>query len=179
MKRALGIACILHVISCGYSPLYSTPASERLSVALVGARTGDATTSDEVVAGVRDTLAKEGALSPGANYPRVEVEVIRADETSEGIAAESTPSGHVPRARGTEVGVVARAWIARNATSAREADTGDVRAFDLVSSPNQDGVLSSSEALTHDDALRASARRVGQRLALRVLGHPAATDEGR
>lgn len=156
------------------------PASERLSVALVGARTADATTSDEVVAGVRDTLAKEGALSPGGNYPRVEVEVIRADETSEGITAEATPGGHVPQARGTEVGVVARAWIARNATSSHEADTGDVRAFDLVSSPSQsDGPLSSSEALSHDDALRASARRVGERLALRVLGHPAATDEGR
>ncbi|MEO7112192.1 MAG: hypothetical protein ABI183_17235, partial [Polyangiaceae bacterium] len=60
-----------------------------------------------------------------------------------------------------------------------EADTGDVRAFDLVSSPNpQEGPLSSAEALGHDDALRATARRVGQRLALRVLGHPAASDEG-
>jgi hypothetical protein len=177
-KRAFGIVCILHLISCGYSPIYSRPASEQLSVALVGARTADAITSDEVVAGVRDTLAKEGALSPGVNYPRVEVEVIRADETSEGIAAQGTPSGHVPRARGTEVGVVARAWIARNAASAHEADTGDVRAFDLVSSPNQEGPLAPSEALSHDDALRATARRVGQRLALRVLGHPAASDEG-
>jgi hypothetical protein len=168
------------MISCGYSPVYSHPASEQLSVALVGARTADAITSDEVVAGVRDTLAKEGALSPGVNYPRVEVEVIRADETSEGIAAVDTAGGHVPRARGTEVGVVARAWIARNAAAAHEADTGDVRAFDLVSSPNQqEGPLSSAEALGHDDALRATARRVGQRLALRVLGHPAASDEGR
>ncbi|MEO7113076.1 MAG: hypothetical protein ABI183_21740, partial [Polyangiaceae bacterium] len=120
-KRALGIACSLHMISCGYSPVYSRSAAEQLSVALVGARTADAITSDEVVAGVRDMLAKEGALSPGVNYPRVEVEVIRADETSEGIAAVDTPSGHVARARGTEVGVVARAWIARNATAAHEA----------------------------------------------------------
>ena len=178
MKRALGIICIAHVISCGYSPVYSNSASERLSVALVGARTADAITSDEVVAGVRDTLAREGALSPGGNYPRVEVEVLRADETSDGIAAVDTPSGHVPRARGSEVGVVARAWIARSAASAHEADTGDVRAFDLVGSPNQGDSLT-GEALRHDDALRATARRVGQRLALRVLGHPAVNDEAR
>ncbi len=152
------------------------PAAERLSVALVGARTADATTSDEVIAGVRDTLAKEGALSPGGNYPRVEVEVIRADETSEGIAAVDTPSGHVPRARSTEVGIVARAWIARNASGAHEADTGDVRAFDLVASPGEQDSLT-AEPLRHDDALHATARRVGQRLALRVLGHPAANDE--
>jgi hypothetical protein len=176
MKRVFGIACILHVISCGYSPVYSAPASERLSVALVGARTADAVTSDEVIAGVRDTLAKEGALSPGGNYPRVEVEVLRADEASEGIAAVDTPSGQVPRARGSEVGVVARAWIARSATSAHEADTGDMRAFDLVGAPNGGDSLT-AEALGHDDALRATARRVGQRIGLRVLGHPAANDQ--
>ena len=178
MKRAAGIVCMLHSISCGYSPVYSMPASEQLSVALVGARAADAVTSDEVIAGLRDTLAREGALSPGANYPRIEVEVLRADETSEGIAAVASPGGHVPRARGSEVGIVARAWIARSSGAAREADTGDVRGFDLVASPNENSSLT-AEALGHDDALRATARRVGQRLALRVLGHSAAADEGR
>jgi hypothetical protein len=129
----------------------------------------------EVVTGARDALAKEGALAPGANYPRVEIEVLRADETSEGIAAPDTPSGHVPRARGSEVGIVARAWIARDAGGGHEADTGDMRSFDLVASPGEGDVLA-AEAARHDDALRATARRLGQRLALRVLGHPVAPE---
>lgn len=166
----------MHVFACGYTPLYSAPSSERLSVALVSARTGDAISSDEVIAGVRDTLAKEGALAPGSTYPRVEVEVLRADETSEGIAGESTAAGHVPRARATEVGIVARAWIARDASGSREADTGDVRSFDLAAAPN-DGDSLSGEALRHDDAERATARRLGQKLALRLLGHPVSPSE--
>lgn len=170
------ITCILQVSACGYTPLYSAPPAERLSVALVGARSGDAIASDEVVAGVRDTLAKEGALAPGGTYPRVEVEVLRVDEASEGIAADDTPSGHVPRARATEVGVVARAWIARDASGSREADTGDLRSLDLAAAPNGGDSLS-AEAMRHDDALRATARRLGQRLALRLLGHAVSPNE--
>ncbi len=168
--------CSLQISACGYSPLYSAPSGERLSVALVGARTGDAITSDEVVAGVRDALAKEGALAPGSTYPRVEVEVLRVDETSEGIAAVETPGGHVPRARATEVGVVARAWIARDASGSHEADTGDLRSLDVAAAPSEGDSLS-AEAMRHDDALRATARRLGQRLALRVLGHPVSPNE--
>ena len=166
----------MQIAACGYTPLYSAPPAERLSVALVGARTGDAITSDEVVAGVRDTLAKEGALAPGSTYPRVEVEVLRADETSEGIAGAEAPSGHVPRARATEVGIVARAWIARDASGSHEADTGDMRSFDLAAAPNPGDSLS-AETMRHDDASRATARRLGRRLALRVLGHPVSPDE--
>ena len=178
LVRPLGIACILHAISCGYGPVYSADSSQKLAVALVSARTSDAVASDEVVAGVRDTLAKEGALAPGESYPRVEVEVLREDETSEGIVGASTPSGHVPVARGTEVGVVARAWIVRDAAKNHEADTGDMRSFDLVGAP-QEGSGLAAEALRHDDALRATARRLGQRLALRVLGHPVSSQEER
>jgi hypothetical protein len=53
-----------------------------------------------------------------------------------------------------------------------------MRAFDLVGAPNADGTLT-AEAVSHDDALRAAARRVGQRIGLRVLGHPAVNDEAR
>lgn len=180
MKRLgpLGFVCILHALSCGYGPVYSAQSTEHLAVTLVSARTSDAVSSDEVVAGVRDTLAKEGALAPGSSYPRVEIEVLREDEASEGIVGASAPSGHVPVARATEVGIVARGWIVRAAFGAREADTGDMRSFDLVGAPS-DGSSLAAEALRHDDALRATARRLGQRLALRLLGHPVAVQEER
>lgn len=174
--RAAAIACILQASACGYTPLYSAQPAAKLGVALVSAKTGDAIASDEVLAGVRDTLAQEGSLAPGSTYPRVEIEVLRADESSDGIAALDTGSGHVPVARGTEVGVVARAWIARDATSAHEADTGDMRSVDLVSASSGAEALP-AEAMRHDDALRATARRLGRRLGLRVLGHPVAKDE--
>ncbi|MGH7281589.1 MAG: hypothetical protein ACRELY_08715, partial [Polyangiaceae bacterium] len=139
---AFAIMCSLQLSACGYAPLYASPPAEHFSVALVGAHTGDAITSDEVAAGVRDALAKEGALAPGSTYPRVEIEVLRVDETSEGIAAVDAPGGHVPRARATEVGIVARAWIARDASGSREADTGDLRSLDLAAAPNEGDSLS-------------------------------------
>ena len=174
---------------CGYRALYAQPNEARLSVVLVGARVADAVANDEVVSGVRTTLAREGALAAGSRYPRVEVEVLRADEMSEGIAAADSAGGRVPRARATQVGILARAWIVRVQGGAHEADTGDVRAFDMVESPAaRDDVANDpsraggasglvAEGFRHDDALRSVARRVGQRLALRVLGHPVARDE--
>jgi len=167
------------VTGCGYRALYAQPGEAHFSVVLVRARVADALANDEVVSGVRTTLAREGALSAGTGYPRVEVEVLRADEASEGIASSvdaSNPSGtRVPQARATQVGVLARAWIVRAQNGVHEADTGDVRAFNVVESAG--GTALVAEGLRHDDALRAAARRVGQRLALRVLGHPVARDE--
>ena len=162
----------------------------RLHVVLVGARVADAVANDEVVSGLRVALAREGALAPGVGYPRVEVAVLRADEKSEAIAVARDGAGErVPRARATQVGIVARAWIVRTPAGAREADTGDVRALDRVESPGTDCALGDdsadcagaaaliTESMRHDDALRAVARRVGEKLAARVLGHPVARDE--
>jgi hypothetical protein len=175
---ALGLA----LLGCGYQPLHGEgatgPGAERLHVVLVGARVADAIASDEVASGVRTTLAKEGSLAPGAGYPRVEIEVLRADEASEGVVAVGGARG-VPRARASEVGIVARAWIVRTEGGPQERDTGDVRAFDLVATPPR-GELGgdlAAESFRHDDTLRAVARRVGQRLGLRILGHPIARDE--
>ncbi|MEO6572310.1 MAG: hypothetical protein ABIP89_00630, partial [Polyangiaceae bacterium] len=73
--------------ACGYRPLYSGAEAPRLHVTLARSVIADAIASDEVVSGVRATLAREGALAAGSGYPRVEVEVLRADERSEGVAA--------------------------------------------------------------------------------------------
>jgi hypothetical protein len=157
--------------ACGYAPLYpSSGAGAKLHVILVRSLVADAAASDEVVSGAREQLARDGALAPGDGYPRVEIEVLRADETSDGISA---PVGATaPVARGLEVGLVARAWLVSSAEAPHEHDTGDMRATDLVS-PRGDA---QSDLLAHLDASRAVARRVGRRLALKVLGHPAATE---
>jgi hypothetical protein len=160
---------------CGYHALYAAPEGERLHVALARALVADAAAADEVLSGAREVLAKEGALAPGDGYPRIEIEVLRADESSEGVQAV----GGAPAARGTEVGVVARAWVVRANGAPLEHDTGDVHAMDVVAVDTRAGALDPrADALHHADALRAVARRVGRRLALHVLGHPVAPDEG-
>jgi hypothetical protein len=169
--------------ACGYHPLYGGESPTRLHVALRRSLVADAVATDEVLSGVREALAEEGALAAGDGYPRVEVEVLRADEASEGIAAPSgalgSSAGGGGRARATEVGLVARAYIVFGPGGAEERDTGDVRAMDLVASDLSLGVPNpGADAMHHADALRLVARRLGERLALRVLGNPTASDEG-
>ena len=172
LALVLGVAL---AAGCGYRALYAEPDGERLHVALARNLVADAVAADEVLSGVRDQLARDGALAAGEGYPRVEVEVLRADESSEGISAV----GGQPRARGTEVGLVARAWVVRAKGGRPERDTGDVHAMDAVTVDTRQGQLDPrADALHHQDTLRAVARRVGRRLALRVLGHPVAVDEG-
>jgi hypothetical protein len=161
--------------ACGYRPLYGGgDSTARFHVALVRSVVADAIAGDEVLSGVRATLAREGALASGSGYPRVEVELLRADDRSEGVAAVGGATG-VPKARASEVGVIARAWLVRAEGGPREVDTGDVRAFNVVTTGGSEQL--GAEALRHDDALRAVARRVGERLGMRVLGHPIARDE--
>ncbi len=173
----------LALAACGYHPLYGGEAPTRLHVALARSLVADAVATDEVLSGVREALAKEGALAAGDGYPRIEVEVLRSDEASEGIAAPSlalgSAAGGGARARATEVGLVARAYVVLGPGAAEERDTGDVRAMDLVASDVSMGVPDpKADAMHHSDALRLVARRLGERLALRVLGNPTASDEG-
>jgi hypothetical protein len=166
---------LLALAACGYHALYAEPEGERLHVALARSLVAEAAAADEVLSGAREQLAKEGALASGDGYPRLEIEVLRADESSEGVSA----LGGAPLARGTEVGLVARAWIVRAKDAPPERDTGDVHAMDVVALDTQKGQLDPrADALHHSDALRAVARRVGRRLALRVLGFPVPSDEG-
>lgn len=165
--RALVLALAVPLAACGYRPLYAG-STERLGVVVVSSKVPDAAASDEVAAGVRDELARAGALSPGTGYPRCEIEVLRADEASEGVAAGDVD----PESRATRVGVVARAWVVRSKDGARERDTGDVRAFETVA------VAPDARAATfrHADALRAAGRRAGRVIGARILGLPAADE---
>jgi hypothetical protein len=79
-----------------------------------------------------------------------------------------------PIARGTRIGVLARAWVERTDGGPKERQTGDLRAVEVMS-VESDARL---EALRLDDASRAAARRLGERLARRVMGEPEAPDDG-
>ena len=184
MKALLGVVL---VSSCGYHTVYGGQ-SERLSVVLKRSLVPDAVASDEVVSGVREVLAREGALASGDGFPRIEVEVLRSDEASEGIAAPvaseavGSPVAGVPiggpRARATEVGLVARACLVRARGGPCERDTGDVRAMDLAASDLPGGGPAPlSDAFHHRDVIRDVGKRLGARLAAHVLGRPSASDE--
>lgn len=175
VPRLVGLAA-LAAAACGYRPIAGGGEGEheRFAVVLASTQLPDAVASDEVVAGVRDELARAGSLAGGSGYPRCEIEVLRADEASEGIAAaQAVPGGPLlPDARATRVGIVARAWIVRSKDGARERDTGDVRAIEVVA------VAPDARAATfrHGDALRVAGRRTGRRIGLRLLGLPAASE---
>jgi hypothetical protein len=146
----------------------------RLHVKLVRTFVPDAVASDEVAAGVREELAREGALEAGDGWPRAEIEVLRADEASDAIAAGAAG----PVARGIDVGMVARAWIAPAPGASPEHDTGDTRARELISVDETAGALDPRASGFHQaDALRAAARRLGQKLARRLMGHPASSED--
>jgi hypothetical protein len=174
---------------CGYRPLYAGErGDDRFSVVGASPLVADASVVAEVQAGLRAGLARAGALRSGASYPRVVVEVLRIDVVSEGVSAVpgGTPGPNVgglplspggaplPLARGTRIGVLARAWVERAGGASKERDTGDLRTADVMQ-VEADARL---EALRLDDASRAAARRLGERLARRVLGEPDATDDG-
>jgi len=160
--------------ACGYRPVHGGAAGELLHVVLHESKVPDAIASDEVLAGIREELARSGALASGAGFPRCEVEILRADEQSDGIAAVPDGDGRLgPQSRATRVALVARAWVLRAPGAERERDTGDVRAFETVA------VAADARAATfrQSDALRVAGRRVGRRLAGRIMGLPTPSDE--
>lgn len=168
--RSVSALVLLLLASCGYQPVHEARGDERLSVALATSMIPDAAVSDEVLAGMREELAKNGALASSSSaYPRCEIEVLRADEASEGIAAVDGQ----PNARATRVGIVARAWIVRSKDGPHERDTGDVRTMETVASAPD----ARTATFRHSDALKAAGRRAGRRLASRVMGLPSASDD--
>lgn len=169
--RAAAVAIL--VTGCGYRPVHGAGRAERFPVVLAASSIPDAVASDEVVAGARDELARYGALAKGESFPRYEIEVLRVDESSEGIAA--TPNGDgtlLPTARATRVGVVARAWLVRSKDGPRERDTADMRASNVVATADD----AKAATFRQVDAVRAAGRRVGKSLASRLLGLPSSSD---
>jgi hypothetical protein len=181
VKRKLGAsiavagACAM-AAACGYEPLYGAhqaSASEpSLAVLTPATRLApDAAAASALEAGARAALARAGKLRSGSGYPRLELELLRIDDTSEGIARVN----ELPLARATRVAVVARGWVetAKDAPAVR--DSGDLRAIETVSTEGGDARL---ESLRRDAAIRAAARRLGDRMGRLAVGEPIAPDEG-
>jgi hypothetical protein len=162
---------LFHFLFVRVPPALRQRAATKLHVVLARSLVADAVAADEVLSGVREELARDGALASGDGYPRVEIEVLRSDEASDAIAA---PSGaNAPVARGLEVAIVARAWVVGAKGDAPQNDTGDLRATDLVAPE----IAARADLFQHADATRAAARRVGHKLARKLLGHGAASEE--
>jgi hypothetical protein len=174
LGKNLQRSLLLLLAACGYHAVYGGEAPARLHVKLVRTLVPDAVASDEVETGVREELAREGALEAGDGWPRAEIEVLRASEASEGIAVRAG----LPAARGVDVGIVARAWIALAPETSPVHDTGDMRAEEVISVDEPAGVLDPRASAFHQaDALRAAARRLGRKLARKVMGQPAASED--
>jgi hypothetical protein len=162
--------CVLACAGCGYRAVYGGEGPERLHVRLVRTLVPDVVASDEVVSAVREELAREGVLESGDGWPRAEIEVLRADESSEGIVA----SGDAPHARGLAVALVARAWIAAAPGRSFERDTGDVRAQAILGvDATALGPDPVANGFRYPDAERAVARQLGTKLARKLMGFPA------
>lgn len=164
------------LVGCGYKPLasYARVGGEgepRLHV-VVGARTVPAARAhDALVGAVVGRLSEAGQFEGGTGYPRVEVELVRIDETAEGLAV----AGDSPISRGLRVTVLGRARVLRGPSEAPAFDTGDVSAHVTISSSGP----APRALVLREDAVAGAARLLGRRLAERVLGIPAPSDEGR
>lgn len=138
-------------------------------------------------AGARAELARAGQLascSPRRDDPctAMIVEILRVEEASEGIAiaSQATPpraspdAPAYPLARGIRITVTGRARIRPSAALRDLRDTGDVRATEVVSQGSGDAVRAQAD---RDESVRLASRKLGERLARRLLGVPDPGDE--
>ena len=168
MKRSLALALALTSAGCGYR-LVHAPADPLGPFVVVSGRTlvPDAAAIAAAEEGARAELSRAGELSPGGAGARVEVEVLRVDETSEGVAMTPGKAG-LPLARALRVTVVGRARLLRAGSEAAERDTGDVRASEVAARAEGAGAGS----MVRDEVERVAARRLGEALVRRLLGVP-------
>ncbi len=167
--RSLLLALVTFAVGCGYHAVHGGEARERLRPSLGTVTIADAVAADEVLAGAREALAREGALG-GAGDPKLVLEVTRIDETADSISAQ----GGVPSARGLTVAVVGRGLVQDGAQPNATRDTGDMRATVTRATPGD----VRADAFAHDDAVRAAAHRLGWKIALRALGEPVTSEDG-
>lgn len=178
MKRALARAAsaasaafALATAACGYR-LVHAPADPLGPFAVLAGRVyvPDAAAITSAEEGARAELARSGELAPGgAGAGSVEIEVLRVDETGEGIALAPGRAA-MPLARAVRVTVLGRARLRRAGSDAVERDTGDLRVSEVGARAEGAG----AGALVRDELGRAAARRLGEALVRRLLGVPEA-----
>lgn len=168
----LKITAILGLLlpSCGYVPAYGgTRPSARLSVVAAPSRVAEGGAFAAVLAGVRQELSRAGVLNSGSEYPRVVVELVRLDERGTGQLEQGN---NWALARGTIVGLTARAWVEEKPSEAVR-DTGDIRRTSSYDTkPN-----STDDLISRDAALESTGRHLGEALARRILGEVEVTQE--
>lgn len=158
---------------CGYRPaLNLTSGGSGVRVVPAPTRVPYPSVVHAVLAAARAELARAGRLAASA-YPRVVVEVLRVDELAAGIRAAQVDERRVPRARGSFVAVLGRAWLQEAPGGPAMLDTGDVRRAELVASQG-DAV---SDGTNFEEAARLAARDLGRALARALLGEPIAAFE--
>ena len=152
---------------CGYKPLRAgLEGKPRIRVvhAMTHAPGGaDADVVAETEQGARGELSRFGALADGdgGDVDRLEIEVVRVDERSEGAMVVDGR----PRARGVVLRVTARGDVEGHGA---RFTTPDVDATEVVATPGD--VLGFEGARTA--AVRTAARKAGAMIAREVLGVP-------
>lgn len=155
----------MFVTSCGYRSPASTVPRDALCVDAAPLATPHIEALDAALAGARAELARHHALR-SRGYPRLVVELVRVDELPSGILASEAAGGRLPLARGSEVGVVGRAYVVDTPGGPKLRDTGDVRRVETVA---QGGDLVRG-GVAYSEAVRAASRRLGAALVRRSLG---------
>ena len=167
MLQALLVGASISLNQCGYSPAYAgARPSAQLTVSAAPSLVPESGAASALLNGVRQELSRAGALRPGAGYPRAVVQLLRVDEFASGIAVQPGQPWATPLARGSVVGVMARAWVEEAPGSPAYRDTGDVRRVSTVSV----GTSLVVDAASHDAAIESAGLRTGQALARRLLG---------
>lgn len=166
----LGILAIA-LGGCGYRPAYGgTRPEARLAVLAAPSRAPEGGALAGVLSGLRGELSRAGVLGPGTGYPRVVVELVRVDERGVGQALRGNATWAM--ARGTHVGVTARAWIEEGPSKVTR-DSGDVRR--TVTFATATGAL--EDWATREGALSEAGRATGAAIGRRVLGEIEVTQE--
>jgi hypothetical protein len=170
VSRAVVLALALGLAGCGYHLVHggARDALGPFAIAVTAVRVPDAALAAAAEDGARAELAKNGELaSDRSSAGSIAIDVLRVDETSEGIAVDRA-APNVPLARALRVTVTARARLSRAGSAAVERDTGDVRASEIVARPRD----AASAVVARDEAARAAAQRLGAVLVRRLLGFP-------
>jgi hypothetical protein len=154
--------------ACGYRAVYAQ-SSSRLSVSAGQTLVPETGAVQAALSGARAELAAAGRLADDGEFPRLALDVLRADEVSRGIHVQSG----TPIAGGMGVAVVVRGRILPGPDLESALDTGDVRRAAQVTGD----VDPRADSAAYDLALRAAAERAGRAAARIALGIPEPSDE--
>ena len=158
---------VLPLAGCGYHLVHDAGMREGGPFVVTGSvsRAPSASLAAAVEEGARAELARSKMLAGAGAAAAIEVELIRVDETSEGIAVGS---GGAPLARAVRVTAVGRAAVRRPGGAPAEHQTGEVQASEVAARAGSVG----GAVVTAEEAGRIAARRLGEALVRRVLGLP-------